>query len=1044
MEALVVLAGLWFLASPVLFLVVALGSGGRRAKLEALERELLELRLAHASALGRIDRIEIGAVGRARATSAAEPYRRAAEPDAPRALAADPPAVIPPAQPRDAWPEPARPTREATSAAHRLAPAPTEPNDVPPSRSPPETSGARVDDATASAAQSPPSEPPPDPTRTSWERWLGVRGAAALGAGVLVLAFLYFFKYSIDRGFLTPTLRLALGALTGLACVGVSELRLRKRHTVLADWIDGAGIAILYLATWAARARYELLGAEATFVALVAVTAGATALAIRHRSLPIALLGLLGGFATPMLIASGSDRPLALFGYLLVLDLALLFVARRMGRPLLAALSLAGTSIYQVLWISGRMGHDRTWLGLGVLLAFAGLFGLTGPRLDDAPRGAYVERFGPQLQAAALLVPLLLGASFAFRTDLGAEIGPLAILLVALSIAACVVARRQAMSWLAATAATASLGVLSVWAAGHPIDAVGASLAAQAWPLAGVVAALAVVFHGALELEHARPVDGIRPSLAPSIAAAVTSVGSLLLLVGVAAAAAPGGVVPLLLAATLVAALALRHAGMAGREPLAVGVAFLVATGAQLVHLAHDNDVGAPPAALVACGFVALAALFAALAHLRRSEAGKVFGHRAAALAAVLLALHPLLEPTRFGPVGLGAYLGALAVIALLTARRLASAAWTATSVATTALVHGAWAVDRLHAGDPASARTALLVQGATTLALVAWPLGRRDDDAPAAHAWSLRGAAMAAPAMLVPMHWAWRCAFGGTDQAAWLAALLSALCVAAALVALRRLREPLREIASHWYGAVAIGLASLAIGTSTHDEWLTIGWAAFGVALLALWRRVDHAGLKYVAIAHLAVAALRVVANPLILDYHARAATPVFNWIAVAFGVPAALLLVAHHLLRDREASRLRSWEPAAGLDIAPAALACAAGTIVLGFAWLNVAIFDAFGTGDAVQIDWARMPARDLVLSLGWAIYALALLGLGMRKSSAALRWTSLVMVLVTAFKVFLYDLAELRDLYRVASLVGLAASLIAISLLYQRLVFREQRAA
>jgi uncharacterized membrane protein len=44
------------------------------------------------------------------------------------------------------------------------------------------------------------------------------------------------------------------------------------------------------------------------------------------------------------------------------------------------------------------------------------------------------------------------------------------------------------------------------------------------------------------------------------------------------------------------------------------------------------------------------------------------------------------------------------------------------------------------------------------------------------------------------------------------------------------------------------------------------------------------------------------------------------------------------------------------------------------------------------------------------------------------------------LTIGKVFLHDLGELEDLYRVASLVGLALSLILVSLAYQRFVFRK----
>ena len=43
----------------------------------------------------------------------------------------------------------------------------------------------------------------------------------------------------------------------------------------------------------------------------------------------------------------------------------------------------------------------------------------------------------------------------------------------------------------------------------------------------------------------------------------------------------------------------------------------------------------------------------------------------------------------------------------------------------------------------------------------------------------------------------------------------------------------------------------------------------------------------------------------------------------------------------------------------------------------------------------------------------------------------------MMVTVAKVFLYDLGELEDLYRVASLLGLAVSLILVSFAYQRFV-------
>ncbi len=160
---------------------------------------------------------------------------------------------------------------------------------------------------------------------------MGVRGAAALGACVLVIAGLYFFKYSIDNDLLSPAMRVVLGVLVGLAAVTGSELKLRKDYTVLANWLAGAGVAILYTAFWFSH-QLGLVPAPAAFGLMILVTAACGLLAARNDAIVIALLGLLGGFCTPVALSTGEDHPFGLFGYLLVLDVALLYLARRKQR----------------------------------------------------------------------------------------------------------------------------------------------------------------------------------------------------------------------------------------------------------------------------------------------------------------------------------------------------------------------------------------------------------------------------------------------------------------------------------------------------------------------------------------------------------------------------------------------------------------------------------------------------------------------------------------------------------------------------------------
>ena len=119
---------------------------------------------------------------------------------------------------------------------------------------------------------------------------------------------IFFFKYSIENDLLTTPMRVALGAGAAMAATLGAELWLRRRHELLANCLTGAGMAIFYLTFWAAFARYELIGAPVAGALLVLVTVCSCAMAIKRSSLAIAALGLVGGFATPMMLSSDVSK----------------------------------------------------------------------------------------------------------------------------------------------------------------------------------------------------------------------------------------------------------------------------------------------------------------------------------------------------------------------------------------------------------------------------------------------------------------------------------------------------------------------------------------------------------------------------------------------------------------------------------------------------------------------------------------------------------------------------------------------------------------
>jgi len=77
----------------------------------------------------------------------------------------------------------------------------------------------------------------------------------------------------------------------------------------------------------------------------------------------------------------------------------------------------------------------------------------------------------------------------------------------------------------------------------------------------------------------------------------------------------------------------------------------------------------------------------------------------------------------------------------------------------------------------------------------------------------------------------------------------------------------------------------------------------------------------------------------------------------------------------------------------------------------------------------------AREMMLSVTWAVYATLLIVVGLWKGYAPIRYFAITVFVVTIVKVFAIDLAELDRIYRVLSIVGLGVMLLMTSYLYQR---------
>jgi len=310
----------------------------------------------------------------------------------------------------------------------------------------------------------PPSEPPkPVKTRPAfdWESLVGVKLFSWIAGIALVISAVSFLRYSIDHGWLSPPIRMAIGLLAGVALLAVCELKAARKYPITANALDGAGIAVLFATFFSAHALWQLMPVVPTFVAMALVAATAVVLAIRRDSLFIALLGLVGGFATPVMLSSALDKPLPLFGYLVILNVGLAWVAYHRGWPLLTGLSLAFTTVHQWLWVVRFLDSSHIGTALAIFLVFPLLAfaGLVVSRVRDETIAKQFE----ETAVFAAVLPLLFAAYLAAVPEYGARYGLLFGFLFLVISGLAVIAILRGPQKVHLIGAVSTLVVFAVW-----------------------------------------------------------------------------------------------------------------------------------------------------------------------------------------------------------------------------------------------------------------------------------------------------------------------------------------------------------------------------------------------------------------------------------------------------------------------------------------------------------------------------------------------------------------------------------------------------
>jgi uncharacterized membrane protein len=206
---------------------------------------------------------------------------------------------------------------------------------------------------------------------SSLESAIGTRWLGRVGVLAIVFGIAFFLKYSFDNRLIGEVGRIVLGLFSGAVLIAAGEyLQKKKDMGLYGQMLSGGGLAVLYLALYAASALYHLIPVALAAIAMLAVTTTGLTFSIRYSSYPLAGIALLGGFLTPIMLSTGQNQPFTLFGYVLLLDVGTLLLIRFRHWPSLIAASLLGTVVLYAGWHSDFYRDAQRWLAFGIIAVF--------------------------------------------------------------------------------------------------------------------------------------------------------------------------------------------------------------------------------------------------------------------------------------------------------------------------------------------------------------------------------------------------------------------------------------------------------------------------------------------------------------------------------------------------------------------------------------------------------------------------------------------------------------------------------------------------
>ena len=200
----------------------------------------------------------------------------------------------------------------------------------------------------------------PAPQQSALEQVIGIKWAGWIGAIVLVIGAALGIKYAYDQGLfptISPSARLLMMSVGAFGLIGAGEWVFRKVGRLSATGFFGAGVACLFVISYAGHGYWPVYSRDTAFVLMALCTLIGAAVAIRAGLVSVAVLSLIGGNLAPVILRGDATNLAAFLSYLLMLQAVALVLAwwGNSGRWwTLRGLSLATTAFWMFSLVSRK------------------------------------------------------------------------------------------------------------------------------------------------------------------------------------------------------------------------------------------------------------------------------------------------------------------------------------------------------------------------------------------------------------------------------------------------------------------------------------------------------------------------------------------------------------------------------------------------------------------------------------------------------------------------------------------------------------------